>query len=237
MKYFFLSLLFTTIGYAQQNIIVKYNFHNSSVFENTPNDEAQKMLKKTLELANNQKFELIFSENRASFKLMDQLSVGEEDNLTNLTRLAFTSPDIYTNLDAKIQITVNDGTLVESKINNLNWEITSESKTIGTYLCYKAILNKPFIARNGENKINKIVAWFAPSLPYGVGPKHFCGLPGLILEVTEYSKTFLASKIEFIDKEIDLKFPKGKTIVKEEFDKKMNSGGANELLLKKRAKE
>lgn len=238
MKYLFFSLLFTSLLYSQQNIIVKYDFHNASIIKEDAKEGTRKLLEKTITLANNQKFELSFSENKASFKCIDQLSVDADNKLINITKLAFTSPDIYTDLEFKTQVTEhNDGTLVENKINDSNWEVTSESKTIGTYVCYKAIFNKSFVDRYGENKINKIVAWFAPNLPYRIGPKYFCGLPGLILEVTEYDNSYLASNIELIDKEIDLKFPKGKIVTKEDYDKKLESSAGGIYLAKKREKE
>lgn len=235
MKYLFLTLLFTSLVYSQQNVIVKYNFHNASVIENDTKEAVREMLEKTIAIANNQKFELSFSDNKASFKCIDQLNMDSDNALINITKLAFTSPDIYTDLELRTQVTVqDDGTLVETKLNDTNWEVTSEFKTIGNYLCYKAIYSKSFVDRYGENKINKIVAWFAPSLPYRIGPKHFCGLPGLILEVTEYDNTYLASNIELTDKKIDIKFPKGKIVVKEEYDKKMESSAGAILLAKKR---
>ncbi|TDE06435.1 GLPGLI family protein [Flavobacterium hiemivividum] len=238
MKYFFFSLLFTSLVYSQQSIIVQYDFQTSFLIKENTKEAAQKLLEETIALANNQKFELIFSKKRASFKLIDQLSIGADTKLINITQLAFTSPDVYSDLEAKTQITAqNDGTLIESKITDSNWEVTPESKTIGAYLCYKAIFNKPFVNRYGENKINKIVAWFAPNLPYSIGPKYFCGLPGLILEVTEYDKTYLASKIELMDEIIDLKFPKGKTVAKEDYDKKLESSAGGIYLAKKREKE
>ena len=72
--------------------------------------------------------------------------------------------------------------------------------------------------------VHEIVAWFAPSLPYGYGPKSFYGLPGLILELTRIRTTFLATKIVIEDKkELKIKFPVGKTTTKEAFDKQLKA--------------
>ena len=79
------------------------------------------------------------------------------------------------------------------------------------------------IHRDNKIKINNIVAWFAPSLPFSYGPKDFYGLPGLIVQLTENRTTYLANKIELDDLEISIDFPKGKTVSKEEFDKKLKA--------------
>ncbi|SHL53661.1 GLPGLI family protein [Flavobacterium saccharophilum] len=239
MKYFFFSLLFTSIVYSQQTVIVTYDFHTSFSNNELKNEDAKKLFGNTVELANNQKFQLSYSENKASFKYIDQLGLDSDPQLLNISRMAFTSLDVYTNLEAKAQITVrNDGTLVESKITPLDWEITAESKNIGGYLCYKALFNENFIDSFGKNRSTKIVAWFAPSLPFSLGPKYFYGLPGLILEVTEYvnshGNTFLANTIELRDKKENIKFPNGKTVTKEEYDKKFQYSDGAVLLAKKR---
>jgi len=132
--------------------------------------------------------------------------------------------DIYIDYEIKSEIYVkNDGILVENKYNEPKWETSTESKVISNYLCYKAIQKIPFVSRHGENKTQEIVAWFAPSLPYSYGPKIFYGLPGLILELTENKTTFLATKIVFFEKELTIDFPKGKTVTKEEYEKKLKA--------------
>jgi hypothetical protein len=40
----------------------------------------------------------------------------------------------------------------------------------------------------------------------------------------DWDTTFLATKIEFFDKEIKIDFPKGKTITQEEYERKVLSG-------------
>ncbi len=93
------------------------------------------------------------------------------------------------------------------------WKITQESKIIGGYLCYRATY---------ENKLyeaKKPVAWFAPELAFGYGPKFFTGLPGLILELEDNIVTYKAIKIELNPKEkIIVKKPEGEEITKEKYD-------------------
>ena len=66
-----------------------------------------------------------------------------------------------------------------------------------------------------------MTAWFAPSLPYSFGPKNYYGLPGLILELTEGSTTYIVTKIELSNKNISVVQPRGKTISREEYNKRL----------------
>lgn len=190
-----------------------------------PKDKVD-FITKMVDYANNHKFELTFNKKKSCFKAVEQLSTNTDfDNkMDNVVKSVFTSSDIYIDYEVKSEIYVkSDGALVENKYNEEKWEITTESKIISNYLCYKAIQKAPFVTRKGENKTQEIMAWFAPSLPYSYGPKNFYGLPGLILELTENKTTFLASKISLSNKELTIDFPKGKTVTKEEYEKKLKA--------------
>lgn len=92
-----------------------------------------------------------------------------------------------------------------------DWKITSESKKIGVYTCYKAISEKVLVNRNGNEYLSPVVAWFAPELPYSYGPKDFNGLPGLILELQFYKTVYLATKIVVdTNSKNKIELPKGK---------------------------
>jgi GLPGLI family protein len=80
------------------------------------------------------------------------------------------------------------------------------------------------MGRNGKNISIPITAWFAPSLPYSYGPKDYNGLPGLILELQERKTIYFASLITLSkDKELEIEFPKGKTVTKEDYEKKLKA--------------
>lgn len=64
----------------------------------------------------------------------------------------------------------------EENKNCFNWVITLETDTINGYFSQKAICD--FGGRQWE-------AWFTPEIPYSEGPYKFCGLPGLILRITD----------------------------------------------------
>lgn len=109
--------------------------------------------------------------------------------------------------------TFGEDMLVEMKPKE--WKITQETKTIGGYVCYKAI----DVA--STNKKQKPVAWFTPQIPINAGPGKNFGLPGLILRFEEYRRSFTAIKVELNPKEeIKIKKPtKGKRMSHEEFTK------------------
>lgn len=63
-----------------------------------------------------------------------------------------------------------------------NWKPVNEFKTINNYRCQKAIINT-----EGAN----IEAWFTEEIPVSAGPDKIFGLPGLILEYSNFkTKTY-----------------------------------------------
>lgn len=96
----------------------------------------------------------------------------------------------------------------KSKITDqavINWKLINDKKIIDGIECHKATAY--FRGRNWN-------AWYAPSIPYSVGPVKFHGLPGLIIEVSDNTKryNYTVTKIEYtkdnIYKEQLLKFNK-----------------------------
>lgn len=181
------------------------------------------MVKSLIEIAKTQKFELKFNSNFSSFSQIRTLDNEQYDeNLTNLAKIAYLTSDSYfIDVNKKELLTKNgDGLLVKSNSLESGWEISTETKTIDTYLCYKAIYSFEFISRNNKTRTKTITAWFAPSLPVSYGPIEFHGLPGLILELNKDYTTYSAQKIVLLNEELKIDFPEGKTIPKDEYDKK-----------------
>jgi GLPGLI family protein len=101
------------------------------------------------------------------------------------------------------------------------WEITTESKIINGYKCFKAISYKEEFdkIRNRKNVFHPVV-WFTPEIPSSFGPEGFDGLPGLVLEASRNGRAFLfATKIEFDYKgTIQIRKPqKGKDVTEIEY--------------------
>ena len=96
--------------------------------------------------------------------------------------------------------------LVKDSLPTYKWEMSSETKNIGNYTCYKAsftrdVENVKMSIVNGESKEVKetvsvtTTAWYTPQIPINQGPDDFWGLPGLILEVNADRTTILCTKI------------------------------------------
>lgn len=62
---------------------------------------------------------------------------------------------------------------------DFDWKITSETKKINGYTCYKATGTLP----NLGVIPNVFEAWFCPEINLPFGPDNYAGLPGLIFEI------------------------------------------------------
>lgn len=241
MKIIFISiLLLCSVVYSQSAGTVSYSFHTVNLLEDAKNPQTRDFAKKIVDIANQQVFNLTFNKTKTQFVQVESLTqVSDFDQkLGNVARSGYTSHDIFSDFTNGRQVEImSDGSLLESRNEDLKWEITADKKDIGGYLCYKAILKVPFINRYGESKVKEAIAYFAPSLPFSFGPKKFYGLPGLILELIESHKTFIVSKIKLSDQELKIDFPKGKTISKEEYIKRLESSMGAVILSKRREKE
>lgn len=185
-------------------------------------------LNSIIQSAKEQKFNLVFTPSSSKFSPENTMSTGNEDEerIKKLASLRFTIDYIYYSDRATSRefFKKDDGTVIERKLQELEWQITGESKFISDYECYKAILKQKYVARNGEEKISLITAWFCPSLPFPYGPKEFGGLPGLILELTEKSTTYLATKIIMSKtSNVFIILPSGKTITEEQYSRQILS--------------
>jgi GLPGLI family protein len=70
----------------------------------------------------------------------------------------------------------------EDELNNQKWEIKSDTSTVLSYPCQKAITT--FRGRTYE-------AWFTTDIPINNGPWKFGGLPGLILKISDQKQYFV----------------------------------------------
>ncbi|PVH24157.1 GLPGLI family protein [Sphingobacterium corticibacter] len=108
--------------------------------------------------------------------------------------------------------------LVKDKLEPYEWKLEDEEKNIGEHRVGKATA-----------KINNldIVAWYAKDIPVQDGPKHYYGLPGLILELVEENNTYQAVSIKPNDNKLEITKPsKGKVVTFKEYneirDEKIN---------------
>ncbi|PIX11440.1 MAG: GLPGLI family protein, partial [Flavobacteriaceae bacterium CG_4_8_14_3_um_filter_31_8] len=122
--------------------------------------------------------------------------------------------------------------LIKDSIPNYQWQLTSETKNIGNYTCYKATFSKDvenisMTVENGETKQTKktetitTTAWYTPQIPISNGPTIYHGLPGLILEINDGKTTIVCTEIVLNPSEkITISEPdKGKIVTQAEYDK------------------
>jgi GLPGLI family protein len=125
--------------------------------------------------------------------------------------------------------------LIKDKITKYDWVLTSETKNIGVYTCYKATYTRQeerthMNVENGEitekkEKVDVVtIAWYTPAIPVSNGPSNYSGLPGLILEVKEGNRTMICSEIVLNPEEkILIEEPKkGKKVSQAEYTKIMD---------------
>ena len=126
--------------------------------------------------------------------------------------------------------------LIKDKLPTYDWKLSSETKNIGVYTCYKATFSREEdqmtmnINEKGkmvESKVKKTIvttAWYTPEIAISNGPGRFTGLPGLILEVKEGNMTIVCSEIIMnATVKLEIKEPtKGKVVTQTAYQKIMD---------------
>jgi len=245
-----LFVLFLTVTITGQDFTGKATYKTSrkSNFKinsdkNKGMDEAmQKQIEARLQKMNQKTYFLTFDKNTSTYKQAPKLNAPKPTiaggGIVKVMSIGgSTGDDIYfKNLKAK---TFSEETeimgkkfLVKDELPTYKWELSSETKNIGNYTCYKATFTEEiesvkmsFI--NGETKEEKTketvttTAWYTPQIPVNNGPDNYQGLPGLILEINDGKKLIVCTEIELNPKDkIKIKEPEnGKVVTQAEFDK------------------
>ena len=204
--------------------------------------EQQDAMKAKMAKAFEKTFELKFNTTESIYAEPQKLTM----NSNSLSATIGGDFSKYKNLKDKVIISETDlmdkPFLVSEKFPEYNWQILSDTKTIGTYVCQKAQLIIPVSAeeraeyeqemKENESKSTNllsiiepkekiITAWYATEIPISNGPDDYWGLPGLILEVNDGTTIMLCSKIVLNPKEkFQIKKPKkGNPITRKAFEK------------------
>jgi len=129
--------------------------------------------------------------------------------------------------------------LIRDKLEDIKWELGSETKNIGDYTCYKATFKREVEVRqsgisvNGDKDLDEeikpemkeitVTAWYTPQIPVNTGPAQYHGLPGLILEVSDGTTTMMCSKVVLNpEKTVEIKEPtKGQKVTQKKYDDMM----------------
>ncbi|MEM7187009.1 MAG: GLPGLI family protein [Bacteroidota bacterium] len=190
---------------------------------------------------------LSFNKEASTFQEEDQ--VDAMAGATDTWGANFTRGDQYKNVKDNLLVQSQEfygkKFLVKDQLQEIDWQMGSESKQIGEYMCFKATASIPtseltwydfswsdLRARNTENEsgepeipMTEVEAWYTLQIPVGHGPGEYWGLPGLILEVSTETTTMLCSRIVLNPKEtITIEAnTKGKEITKADYQTTIRS--------------
>lgn len=125
--------------------------------------------------------------------------------------------------------------LIKDELPKYEWEMSTDTKNIGQYTCYKAtyskeVENKNISFINGETKEEIVketvvtTAWYTLEVPVSNGPKNYQGLPGLILEINDGKNLIVCTEIIINPSEvIKIEEPKkGKVVSQKKYDEIQN---------------
>lgn len=197
----FLFISFNQIVFSQEKTIeVEYGIsilQEENLFSSNP--ALKSMLDKSIATAKNETFTLLSKKNSSKFYHKNILNANQSNNTVPL--FVNYSGKVYTVADSifKNSSILGDNIYVKSK-HQENWIVTSETKLIDNYKCYKATNIYQVIS---PNKVfnHPVIAWFCPDLPYRHGPNGYGNLPGLILELEVRNAVYGVKKIIFDSKE------------------------------------
>lgn len=169
MKYILFILFPLLISAQTHRFIFEYQYKNDSL--------AKEFTKDNMILDINPDdvkfYPYIYAEKDSINKIQKTRSFIWEENLPALTRKR------NSNLNTTF-VLLNDFFKIESK-DEMTWELSSETKTIGNYKLQKAATK--FGGRNWT-------AWFNSEITLNEGPYKFRGLPGLIFDITDDKQNF-----------------------------------------------
>ena len=194
------------------------------------------MMKKQFEKT----YKLTFNKEESVFKEEEKLEAPQPQGMVMVMVETGGSDVLYKNTKEKRYTNQNESYsklfLIQDELEDLEWELGSETKNIGEYTAYKATLTREVEVResgisvNGDKDLDEetepkmeeitITAWYTPEIPVNSGPRSYHGLPGLILEVTDGTETLMCTKVVLNpEKTIEIKEPtKGKKITQEKYD-------------------
>lgn len=206
---------------------------DSATMDSPMQKQIEEMLKKQMENT----FKLTFDQVESIYVEEESLAPPQPGSIGMFIGMSSGSDNLYKNFKRKEYVEAKEFLgqlfLVKDNYENKDWQLSSESKQIGSYLCFKATYDEPIDVENvgvpfSENeeelenmpKYKTITAWYTPQIPVNNGPGKYGGLPGLILELQDGQKNILCSQVVINPKErIKIKEPnKGKEVSQVEFD-------------------
>lgn len=180
------------------------------------------LTKNAVELLGNFSYTLNINDSKSHF-FLNPVMIPENEDITAaaMAEIMAEKGDFFQDIESdqilRQKKSFGEQFIIESRISDYEWELTSECKEINGYESYKAVTKIKDLERQGGYRYIDIAVWFTPEIPLSYGPEGFGGLPGLILEKCQGG---ICIKIKDItSKNTNINFPSGKRIDKENYFK------------------
>jgi GLPGLI family protein len=168
---------------------------------------------------------LYFTKSKSVFKMVDKLEPNND--ISYQLAAVFAEGEYYKDIIARTRVKHVDE--FGEKLNIMlpyeqyDWQITTETKNISGYKCYKANCQwEEFDVIRNKKLVFNATVWFSPEIAAPFGPQGLDGLPGLVLEGSLNGiNYFYATKITFDIKKSDSKLNtalQGKFVTQKEYE-------------------
>lgn len=189
-------LLMVTKSFCQEKNISTATYSVQAI-ENT-DSKLEKLMLEINASANNIisefTFTLEFNTKKSIFYIDEKLYSDEQAAKIGRLKLKYTNEILQSNDSIFVAFNFGKKKHIIGSEKNKAWTITSETKKINNFLCYKATLVD--VVENSKGRFeHPVIAWFCPELPYSFGPLKFGGLPGLIIELQTRDGVFGLTKL------------------------------------------
>jgi GLPGLI family protein len=224
-------ILITSVSLNAQTTTAIITYKKAKIKKTFTDDKKEKLGKDKLKrfaaveeetdkAANNLSFSLSYSNNHATFKVNDFMETPNNSYI-KLALLPYGNGEYYNSPTERIKLMDSFGELfmIYYPKNEPEWTLQKETKKIGKYTAYKAIIKEKVKSEKGFIYYN-ITAWYTPEINIQYGPIGYSGLPGLILELQKNNIIYYTTNIELNPKKIVKinKPTKGKKITEEEYN-------------------
>ena len=174
-KLIFTFLLGSISLFAQEKLLVNYEFTNEFDLSNQTDKEMIQMYK---DAANRKvEFQLILDKNESVFKGIEKINNSQEEQKSSISFIDLNDiyyKDLVNNESLKYNDFNGRKFIIKDTISAFSWSLTRETSKILGYEVKKAT----FVAKNRTYE-----AWYSTKLAFKNGPAQYGGLPGLILKL------------------------------------------------------
>ncbi|WP_130734284.1 GLPGLI family protein [Flavobacterium sp. J27] len=178
-KFILLFILFAIATVISQNNVAKYNV----LFKVQNPKRESAFMNQLSEASKNLEFELVFNDSVSYFSVSDKVVLDDTSFEKAASKIISKGDYLFRKNQSRFFV-INAPVYYEKQKDTLAWNITSETKKIQNFTCYKATKIKKVTNQRGSFN-HEIIAWFCPEIPFSYGPNEYNGLPGLIVELIE----------------------------------------------------